>query len=149
MGKIVKDDLFLQSEKTFTFEKVCKDLLQRESPLIDAASIGKLDCMGKTVEVIDFCKKEFPEEPGLARGLVDLESKKVKCQIASRVIMSYQCAGGDGLCADKDIGCYLLKERFAANLKISHASILQGKDSSKLNCYFSSSKGDEVLKPRF
>lgn len=105
--------------------------------------------MGETVEVGDFCKKILKDNLEYARALVDKEQKKVKCVKARRVVMSYECSGQEGLCADKEIGCYKLGEKLASNLRIVHASLIPNNGSSKLNCYFSSLSDKEVLKPRF
>ena len=120
--------------------------MKRDSPLIEARSVGKLDCMGTTVNVSDFCLKEFEREPSYARAMV--QDGKVKCQMATRVIMGYQCASGDGLCDDKEIGCYKLREKFASNLFLTHASLLKEGEGKKLNCYFSAQKSEDVLKLR-
>lgn len=146
-AKIIKDDVFVKSEKTYSFEQVCRALVKRESPLIEARSVGKLDCMGTIVNVSDFCQKEFERDPSYARAMV--KDGKVKCQMATRVIMGYQCASsGDGLCDDKDIGCYKLREKFASNLFLSHASSSREGKGRKLNCYFSAQKNEDVLKLR-
>lgn len=148
-ASLVKDEVYATGSEAFSFKSVCRFLLNRESPLIEAKSVSKLDCMGEVIDVADFCARKFARDPEYARALVAKEESKVVCKKARRVIMSYRCQAGDGLCRDKDIGCYKLQERFASNLRVSHSSVLEEGAAKRLNCYFSSLKRGEVLKPRF
>lgn len=108
--------------------------------------------MGTQVDVNDFCKKKaagHSEERSYARAVVDKLAGKVKCQRASRVILSYRCSKGEGLCKDKEIGCYKLGSRLAANLDAVHTSLIEERGEKKMNCYFSSLSRAEQLKHRF
>ncbi len=137
-SKIIKDDLFVKEESFHSFKEVCKKLAKHVSPLIEKKTITKLDCMGTEVVVGDFCALINEGNRSYARGLVS--GDKVKCVSATRVILSYQCVSGSGLCEDKDIGCYKLQEQFARNLYATHSSVISRGDSKALNCYFSETK---------
>jgi len=102
--------------------------------------------MGTEVIVGNFCSSITEGDHSYARGLVS--GGQVKCVHATRAILSYECVSGQGLCEDKDIGCYKLQEQFARNLFTTHASVTSKKNSKVLNCYFSETKGDEDLMPR-
>jgi hypothetical protein len=90
--------------------------------------------MGKKVEISKFCDHKEAANPYFIRGTVDKVKKKVICLSSKRVILKYECEGKkDRFCVDAEIGCFLLKEKLARRLKISHQSLSNKKI---LNCYF-------------
>lgn len=139
-GKILKDDKYITGKSQFSFEEACKYLTKRNSPLIEVSSISVLSCMGAKKEIGKFCDHKEAANPYYIRGILDKKNKKVICLSSKRVIIKYGCEGKkDRFCKDAEIGCFLLKEKLARRLKISHQSLTEIDSSSQkkaLNCYF-------------
>lgn len=145
-AKIVKDEVLVIDEKTFSFSQVCKELTKRDSPLVTYHSISKLDCMGTIVDASDFCDSKTKEDPYYIRAVVEKQSKKVNCKSAKRVRIKYQCEGPkDKFCKDKEIGCYLFQEKLAKRLKTAHASIIKENGTRFLNCHFTPKSEDLTI----
>ena len=139
-AKILKDDHYVIGEKKFSWVKVCKKLTKRESPLIESAGIGTLDCMGEKVEVVKFCDEVEQANPYFTRAKVIKSEKVISCLSARRVILKWECEGKkDRYCRDPDIGCFLFKEKLARRLKLVHQSLTEEK---YLNCYFDTQKNE-------
>lgn len=139
-AKILKDDHYVIGEKEFSWEKVCKKLTKRDSPLIEYKSINELDCMGKSVKVIKYCDDVEAANPYFTRAIVSKNKKVIVCQSAKRVIIKWECEGAtDKYCKDIDLGCFFFKEKLARRLKLAHKSLTDGKI---LNCYFDTQVND-------
>lgn len=139
-AKIIQHDVYqVSKKKTFSLKEVCKTMLKKDYPLLQAHSASKVDCMSKLVDSIDFCEKKFPEDPYLVSGVVDSKEQKVICQSARRVVVKYSCENGDEMfCQNSNLGCDLIKSKLARRLDLSHHSLLHTLDGKKeLNCYFS------------
>lgn len=135
-AKIIQDDVLLSGEEKYSYEKVCKTLTQRESPLIEYKTISSLDCMGQIVDVAKFCFKEMAHDPYYIRAVVDKEAKQVICKSAKKVQIKYECEGSNEYCEDSEIGCFKIKEKLAVRLKITQHSVLEKGKKRVLNCYF-------------
>jgi len=134
-AKVLKDDFFFKSENSYSFSEVCKTLTNRESPLIEKVSADTIDCMGLKKNVIEFCDLKESDNVFLARAYIDEEKKSVKCRSGRSVIFKWKCEGkNDRYCKDADIGCFLVKEKLARNLKLNHKAL--DKKSRTLSCYF-------------
>lgn len=131
---IIKDEKYITGSNEYSFQEVCHNLVKGDSPLIDAASVSKLNCMGRKVEVAKFCDEKEAGNPYYIRAFIDKESKKVKCLSAKRVILHHRCEpSNDKYCEDSEVGCFLYKEQLAKRLKVAHQSI---SDDKILKCYF-------------
>lgn len=131
-AKIIKDDHYSVGSKKYSWKEVCKKLVHRDSPLIEKVNISTLDCMGTKVSVFKFCDEVEGGNPYLSRAIVG--KNVVICHSAKRVIIKWECEGKkDKYCKDKDIGCFLFKEKLARRLKLAHGSLV---DNKYLNCYY-------------
>lgn len=140
LSKIIRDDHYTIDFKVYSFQAVCKKLTQRESPLIEVVGISQLDCMGKKVFISKFCEVVEASNPYYTRGKIDKLSKAVHCLSAKRVILKWECEGeSDQYCKDKEVGCFLFKEKLAYRLKLVHASLTEKKF---LNCYFDTNENE-------
>lgn len=134
-AKIVKDEKTVTGRSTHSFKDVCKFLTKRESPLVEYKSISKLNCMGDIKEVAPFCDYKEAPNPYYIRAIVNKKEKKVECLSAKKVIIKYQCEGKqDKYCIDSEMGCFMLGEKLAKRLKVSHDS--KTEEDKYLNCYF-------------
>lgn len=105
-----------------------------------------MDCMGREVLISDFCQKITREKVGLLRGKVDPFSKKVVCEYAQSLSLSFRCSPGrQEYCASASKGCAKLKSVFAIDLQVDHSSILPDGADQRLNCYFSHSKKSQAV----
>ncbi len=133
-AKLVKDEHYVTGSNKYNWSDVCREMTKRNSPLIEYATITKLDCMGRKVSATDFCFQKEAANPYFARGYVEKKSRKIVCQSAKRVILKWKCEGkNDKYCQDSEVGCFLFKEKLARRLKLVHNSIT---DKKYLNCYF-------------
>ncbi|MBC77210.1 MAG: hypothetical protein CME64_14460 [Halobacteriovoraceae bacterium] len=143
-AKIIKYDIAVTKDNYFSLKEVCKTMIKMDAPLVEAVSVSKIECMGKLVDAIDFCDKKFTDNSQFARALA--KDRKLNCQLAKRVSLSYLCKSGDDNCKDKDIGCQKLKSRLARNLRISHSSLVSNGKEKKLSCYYDSESVESSFK---
>lgn len=143
-GKILNYDIAVIKDNYFSLNEVCQTMIKINAPLVEAVSLTKIECMGKLVDAIEFCDKKFSNSPELARALA--KDKKLNCQMANRVSVSYLCKKGDEYCKDKEIGCQKLKSRLARNLRISQSSLVAVENGKKLSCYYDSESLERLYK---
>ena len=125
-------------------------MVTHETPLIEIVSGTVIDCMGKKIDVGNFCDKEMAADPYYLRAYVDRESKEVVCHSGKKVLFKYQCVKLSDriLCDSKaQASCQQMKQKLAKRLDLVHASIIKNEKGIKeLNCYFESLPLKESLK---
>lgn len=139
---IITDDVATTSKTAFTFSKVCSEMVSHESPLIEIISSTELDCMGKKINVGDFCEKELAHDPYYLRAWIDQNKKEVICHTGKKVIFKYLCVK----LADKELcslpakdACKQMQFKLARRLDLVHSSFTKTeKKIQQLNCYFES-----------
>lgn len=144
-SKLTQFEATGEKRDSFSFEEVCKFYGINHLPLIEAPDMHRLDCMGKTIEVTEFCSEKFKTK-NLLRGYTVSETKMVVCHRADVVKLSVTCDERDKeYCLSSKDGCMKLKTIFAKELELVHQSLIPSDDSEKqLNCYYSND-GDENL----
>ncbi|MFL5784700.1 MAG: hypothetical protein ACJ76H_08840 [Bacteriovoracaceae bacterium] len=139
---VVRDDVTVTDKVSFSWQTVCRKMVSHESPLIEPVSGTEIDCMGKKVNVSDFCEKELAHDPYFLRGHVEESSKTVVCHSGKKVIFKYQCVrlADKKLCGlTADSACKEIRHKLARRLDIVHHSFTQNdKGIKELNCYFES-----------
>ena len=149
-SNVIQDDVSTTDKIRFSFKTVCQKMVTHESPLIEIVSGTIIDCMGKKVEVGNFCDKELAADPYYLRAYVDRESKEVVCHSGKKVLFKYQCVKLSDriLCEAKaQASCNQMKQKLAKRLDLVHASIIKNEKGIKeLNCYFESLPLKESLK---
>lgn len=117
-------------------------MVTHESPLIEVASGTELDCMGKKVQVGEFCEKELAADPYYLRGFVNKDKKEVVCVSGKKVLFKYQCVklSDKKLCdANAKSACVFIQNKLAKRLDMVHSSFTQNdKGIKQLNCFFES-----------
>jgi hypothetical protein len=141
-SNVIQDDVSTTDKFRFPFKTVCQKMVTHESPLIEIVSGTVIDCMGKKVDVGNFCDKEMAADPYYLRAYVDRESKEVVCHSGKKVLFKYQCVKLSDriLCDSKaQASCQQMKQKLAKRLDLVHASIIKNEKGIKeLNCYFES-----------
>ena len=149
-SNVIQDDVSTTDKIRFSFKTVCQKMVTHETPLIEIVSGTVLDCMGKKIEVGNFCDKEMAADPYYLRAYVDRESKEVVCHSGKKVLFKYQCVKLSDriLCDSKaQASCQQMKQKLAKRLDLVHASIIKNEKGIKeLNCYFESLPLKESLK---
>jgi ribosomal protein S17E len=139
---VVKDDVSVSDRVTFSWKSVCSKMVTHEAPLIEPVSGTEIDCMGKTVNVSDFCEKEMAHDPYFLRGYVREDSQEVICQSGKKVIFKYQCVrlADKRICSQlAEVSCKEIRNKLARRLDIVHHSFTKNEKGIKeLNCYFES-----------
>ena len=141
-SNVIQDDVSTTDKIRFSFKTVCQKMVTHESPLIEIVSGTVIDCMGKKIDVGNFCDKEMAADPYYLRAYVDRESKEVVCHSGKKVLFKYQCVKLSDriLCDSKaQASCQQMKQKLAKRLDLVHASIIKNEKGIKeLNCYFES-----------
>ena len=141
-SNVIQDDVSTTDKIRFSFKTVCQKMVTHETPLIEIVSGTVIDCMGKKVDVGNFCDKEMAADPYYLRAYVDRESKEVVCHSGKKVLFKYQCVKLSDriLCDSKaQASCQQMKQKLAKRLDLVHASIIKNEKGIKeLNCYFES-----------
>lgn len=142
---VIKHEALKPTFSEFPFREVCEKLGAKNFELIEAKSMNEIDCMGKVFSAIEFCKGAEKNDTTLTRAIVDKETKTVKCEHSSSVMLSVSCDAGDAkYCLDPEKGCAELKEAYAVKLETAHYSFLEKKNEKNINCYYSKSFGDDL-----
>jgi hypothetical protein len=139
---IIQDDVSVTEKSRHSFKYVCSKSGFPDSPLIEATSGTKLDCMSKKVEAGDFCDKELAADPYYLRGYIDKEKQEVVCVSGKKVLFKYLCVklSDRELCsALPSKACAHIKGKLAHRLDIVHSSFVTNpKGIKQLNCFFES-----------
>lgn len=141
-ASVTRDDVTVTDKSNFSWKTVCAKMVTHETPLIEPVSGTEIDCMGKKVNVSDFCDKEMAHDPYFLRGYVNEETKEVICQSGKKVIFKYQCVrlADKRICGQSaEISCKEIRQKLARRLDIVHQSFTKNEKGIKeLNCYFES-----------
>ncbi|HXH74664.1 MAG TPA: hypothetical protein VNJ08_06840 [Bacteriovoracaceae bacterium] len=140
IAHIIQDDVSVTDRAAFSLASVCKKMVSHESPLIDIASGTEIECMGKKVEIAEFCDKEMAADPYYIRAYIDKENKQVVCQSGKKVLFKYLCVkmSEKHYCNGKARqNCLSLKAKIAKRLDLVHSSQVKNeKGIPQLNCFF-------------
>lgn len=117
-------------------------MVSHESPLIEVVSGTILDCMGKKIQVGNFCEKKLATDPYYLRGYLDKETKEAVCVSGKKVLFKYQCVklSDRELCSrPAEKSCLSIREKLAKRLDLVHSSFVKSEKGIKqLNCFFES-----------
>ena len=115
-------------------------MVSHESPLIEYVNGNEIDCMGRKVQVGEFCFKELAADPYYLRGYADEFSKEVVCLSGKSLIFKFQCVklADRALCSkDAKVACEEIRQKLARRLENIHHSFTKNeKGIRQLNCYF-------------
>lgn len=139
---ITQDDVAVLEKSRHSLKYVCSKSGYPDSPLIEIESGTKLDCMGKKVEVGEFCDKELAADPYYLRAFVDKNKQEVVCVTGKKVLFKYLCVklSDKALCSQEaKFACNFIKEKLAKRLDLVHSSFVKNEKGIKqLNCFFES-----------
>ena len=137
MGAVNQYQILNSHKKIFELKEVCALSGVKETPLLEIVGMKNIDCMGKMVNVFDFCSQQFAEHEEFLRGIV--EAKKVVCHFGQRAVVQVGCSKDDlAYCKDSLRGCAKVKRELARNLRLFHHGIAQNIQSkpTSLTCVF-------------
>lgn len=139
---IIQDDVAILEKTNHSFKSVCERMGYPDSPLIDVVSGNRLDCMGKKIEVSEFCDKELAADPYYLRAYIKKDSNEVVCVTGKKVLFKYLCVkyGDKALCGESaQKSCEFIQSKLARRLDMVHSSIVKNEKGIKqLNCFFES-----------
>ncbi len=137
---IVQDDVTIVNKFPHKFYEVCKQSGYPDSPLIDVVSGTEIDCMGRKVDVSEFCDKSLAADPYYLRAFIDKMKNEVVCITGKKVIFRYQCVKlSDRAICSKNArdSCTDVHKRLARRLELIHASYIRtDKGIKQLDCFF-------------
>ncbi len=147
---VIQDDVATTEKNPFNFNTVCEKMVTHESPLIEVVSGTEIDCMGKKINVGDFCMKEMEADPYYLRAYVDKDQKQVICHSGKKVLFKYLCTKLEDkiLCSTMaKESCERIREKLAKRLHVIHSSFIKNEKGIKqLNCFFESDANPIDLK---
>jgi hypothetical protein len=139
---VVQDDVSITKRVKYSLKEACTKSGFQDSPLIDVISGTVLDCMGRKIQIADFCDKELSQDPYYLRGYIDDETKEVVCVSGKKVLFKYQCVKltDKALCSEKPpVACRQIHKKLARRLDLVHSSFVKTEKGIKqLNCFFES-----------
>jgi hypothetical protein len=142
LAHIIQDDVSISERTRHSFKYTCSKSGFPDSPLIDYVSGTKLDCMGRKIEVGDFCEKEKVTDPYYLRAYVDKDKQEVVCVSGKKVLFKYLCvkASDSSMCSSEALkACTHIKGKLAKRLDLVHSSFVTNEKGIKqLNCFFES-----------
>lgn len=109
--------------------------------MVDQVEEGVIDCMGKKVNLGQFCKKKFPRRLDLLKGQVDKKTNQADCLFSSQSIVEYSCPYGE---PKKNRFCHLgpkslcekIKNQMAIHLSLIHSLRIPLTSGPVTKCYF-------------
>lgn len=141
-GHIIQDDVSVTEKSRHSLKQVCTKMGHTESPLIDIISGTQIDCMGRKVEVGEFCDKELAADPYYLRAYIDREKNEVVCVTGKKVIFKYLCVklSDKAMCSgEAKTACTFIQKKLAKRLDMVHSSFVRNEKGIKqLNCFFES-----------
>lgn len=139
---IIQDDVSILEKSRHSLKYACAKSGYGDSPLIEIDSGTVLDCMGRKVDVADFCDKELIADPYYLRAYIDKEKNEVVCVTGKKVLFKYQCVkmSDRAMCSLKpESACQFIQKKLARRLDIVHSSFVNtDKGIKQLNCFFES-----------
>ncbi len=130
----------------YSYKEVCTQMGIKDALLISKVSKKKIDCMGKIYSISDFCYSKFSESRDYIFSEFDLVDKKVNCNFASQVQVSFECDNKyKEICKDPKKGCLALGKLFARNLESFKSSKSQTHPAI-LKCFFAKTENEKILK---
>lgn len=124
-SRLLEYDVVGSDKKIFDLKNVCERMGNLNSPIIEIPTLNEIDCMGKKVSLLEFCLKDFKNNPKFIRGFADRKEKKVICELASRIMLKLECdTKNDINCMDSEIGCTEYQKTLAHNLKLAQHSLI-------------------------
>jgi len=143
-GHIIQDDVSVSDKSRHSLKQVCTKMGHVEAPLIDVVSGTQIDCMGKKVDVGEFCDKELAADPYYLRAYIDREKNEVVCVSGKKVLFKYLCVklSDKAMCSQEaKVSCAYIQKKLAKRLEMIHASFVNNEKGIKqLNCFFDSDK---------
>lgn len=137
------------SKESFEFSKVCKFFGVKEAVLISKEGKRRIDCMGKSFFIADFCYDKYKSKKGYAYPEFDPVEKKVNCYFAETIQLSLTCKKKySKVCEEPSKGCKGLGKLYARNLDLINSSLLESYPPI-LKCYYSKKQQIDIPKPVF
>lgn len=137
---IIQDDVSVVDRFRHSFKYACAKSGYPDSPLIEVVTGTKLDCMGRKIEVADFCDKELAADPYFIRAHIDKDKQEVVCVTGKKVLFKYLCVklSDKALCSQTpDNACKYIRTKLARRLNIVHSAFVNNEKGIKqLNCFY-------------
>lgn len=139
---VLQDDVAIVEKTNHSFKNACTKMGYPDSPLIEIVTNTKLDCMGKKIDVGDFCDKELAADPYYIRAYIDVKANEIVCVSGKKVLFKYLCTKykDRSLCGgNARKSCEYIQHKLARRLDMVHSSIINTEKGPKqLNCFFES-----------
>lgn len=126
------------SVKFHSLKEVCSAFDIHHVLLATPVGATRVDCMGKVVSVSKFCKKKYPDNKRLLRGVINFE-EKATCHFAESTIVTLDCSAFPRFCKKASTGCKSLKSVYAINHVVIYSSLIEEpifNENKKLRCYY-------------
>jgi hypothetical protein len=144
---IIQDDVTVLERTRHSLKSVCSKSGYPDSPLVDVVSGTTIDCMGRKVEVGDFCDRELAGDPYYLRALVNADRQEVVCVSGKKVLFRYLCVQlTDRALCSRPAGdaCAQIKRKLARRLDVVHAAFVNNEKGIKqLNCFYEALPANE------
>lgn len=132
---VIKNEVGGLKRKAFTLKEACIKAGFKDNLLVEASNSVTIDCMGRELNINDFCTK-LNVDPNLLRGFVSKSKSQVYCEYGTSVSLTLSCDKDHfSYCQNAKKGCEKLGQNFAIRLSLMHSS-LTGVPKN-INCHFS------------
>lgn len=135
-----------ESIKSFDLKTICEEMGHKENLLVEAKNSNQIDCMGRVVEIADFCEKKYPlEKDGqklfLTKASIGMATKRGYCERGEAVLLRLNCESDHkSFCTSAKSGCEKLGKVFARQLP----AIESTKVGQILRCFYSAPEESEI-----
>jgi hypothetical protein len=154
-SEVLKFDVSGYKRELFSYKEVCEEMGVKHLVMIEVLDPVHLDCMGKKVNVKNFCLKKV-NNGNFIRGYINSKLSEVACEMGREAFVSIGCDKRDKhFCKNPIKGCEKLNRIFAHSHALNHYSFNEKDVDNVLNCYFSlpvklkQAKVKEVAYPPF
>lgn len=135
---VTKNEVTGLQRQSFGLKEACIKAGFEHLLLVEAKNPTTVDCMGRDLNAMDFCRKIEATKP-LLRGIVSKSKSQIYCEYGETVSLSLICDQQHyQYCQNAKIGCEQLRPIFADKLELMHSSLTG--TPTNLNCHYSVSE---------
>lgn len=148
-SEVLKFDVTGYKRDIYSYKAVCKEMGHKELLLVAPKNVMHMDCMGKIVNITDFCLKVGPQKNFL-RGYINEKMKEVVCTRGKSAFLSIGCDKRDKVYCEEPLeGCKRLNKVYASSHVLGYHAFIEKDVDNVLNCFFQEPAPKKVAKPRF
>lgn len=156
-ARLIDFEVINRGHEVFDLKEICKKSGQKHNLLVRAEDTSHVNCMGKRISILDFCRDQSQKQPfrrPFLRGYIATNEQEELgsrgfCITGDFVNLRFSCETESfrELCGDTEKGCNSLRRLYAYDLlNIYHTRVFEESDEH-LICRFGPQDQDVKISP--